>query len=108
MVTSTLVNPNALKLLLPKSSNQTQTARNITVSVKRNLTYYINRKPVRKENLRNELQKLCFKETKPSISLYADQEIATKHVVEIMDMVKDLKSKEGKANCKLILATRGR
>lgn len=108
MVTSTLVNPNALKLLLPKSSNQTQTSRNITLSINGELQYFLNRRPVGKANLQEELQKLCYKEMKPSISLYVDQEIPTKHVVEVMDLAKDLKSKEGKRNCKLILATRAK
>lgn len=108
MVTSTLVNPNALKLLLPKSNNQTQTSRNITLSITKELGYYLNRKLVAKENLQAELQALCSKEVKPSISLYVDQEIPTKHVVAVMDMAKDLRSKENKTNCKLILATRGK
>ena len=42
MVTSTLIAPNALKLLLPQSNNQTSAKPITTISIKKDLTYYIN------------------------------------------------------------------
>ena len=44
MVTSTLVNPNALKLVLPKSTNQTANRPNVTVSIDENNVFYLNAK----------------------------------------------------------------
>ena len=46
MVTSTLINPNALRLLLPKSTNQTSNQPTAVVSIDRNLTFYFNQKVV--------------------------------------------------------------
>jgi len=42
MITSTLVAPNALKLLLPQSNNQTVAKPITTISITRDLKYYIN------------------------------------------------------------------
>ena len=42
MLTSTLVSPNALKLLLPSSSSQTLARQTVSVSITPDLKYYIN------------------------------------------------------------------
>ena len=42
MLTSTMVSPNALKLLLPSSSTQTRAAQTVSVSITKELDYYIN------------------------------------------------------------------
>jgi biopolymer transport protein ExbD len=41
MITSTLIAPNALKLLLPQSSHQTMANAITTVSITRNYEYYV-------------------------------------------------------------------
>ena len=41
MITSTLVSPNALKLLLPQANNQTAAKPATTVSITRDIHYYI-------------------------------------------------------------------
>ena len=46
MVTSTLITPNALKLLLPKSSNQTASNPITSVSIDKNYNYYIETTPM--------------------------------------------------------------
>ena len=44
MVTSTLIAPNALKLLLPQSNNQTAAKPITAISITQDLKYYINEK----------------------------------------------------------------
>ena len=46
MLTSTLVSPNALKLLLPSSSSKTLAKQTVSVSVTKDLNYYIDDKQV--------------------------------------------------------------
>jgi biopolymer transport protein ExbD len=46
MLTSTLVHPSAIKLLLPKGSNQTSAKPLTTVSITADLNYYIEKQPV--------------------------------------------------------------
>ena len=46
MISSTLINPNALKLLLPKSTNQTSDKPVTVVSIDKNYTFYLNEKVI--------------------------------------------------------------
>jgi biopolymer transport protein ExbD len=41
MITSTLVSPNALKLLLPSSSSKTVAPQTIAVSIDKDIKYYV-------------------------------------------------------------------
>ena len=52
MLTSTLVSPNALKLLLPNSKSKTLEKQTISVSINEDLDFYINENQVIENNLR--------------------------------------------------------
>lgn len=100
MVTSTLIAPNALKLLLPKSSHQTSANAITTISITEDLKYYIETtqvplediEPILKDRFKNEnLEDV-------TISLHANQMVPLQEVVKIMNIAKDNK-------WKLILAT---
>ncbi|WP_319480662.1 biopolymer transporter ExbD [uncultured Draconibacterium sp.] len=103
MVTSTLIAPNALKLLLPQSNNQTAAKAITTISITSDLKYYINDD--------NNLQSVKFSEIEPFlqnkfgsgnddifISLHADQSVPVNEVVKIMNIAR-------KNKYKMILAT---
>ncbi len=51
MLTSTLVHPTALKLLLPKGSNQTSAKPLTTVSITSDLNYYVEKQQVSIDDL---------------------------------------------------------
>ena len=51
MLTSTLVHPTALKLLLPKGSSQTTAKPQTTVSITADQQYYVEQQPVTLEQL---------------------------------------------------------
>ena len=103
MMTSTLIAPNALKLLLPQSNNQTMATKPITtVSITKDLRYAIEGQYVSFDQLEQELVKRvgpAENYAEPTISLHADQSVAIEHVVKVMNIAKDHKYK-------LILATR--
>ena len=61
MLTSTLVSPNALKLLLPNSKSKTLEKQTISVSINKDLDFYINENQVIESNLENELNRLINK-----------------------------------------------
>ncbi|MCE4564274.1 biopolymer transporter ExbD [Maribellus sp. CM-23] len=103
MVTSTLIAPNALKLLLPQSSNQTSAKPITTISITKDIKYYINDD--------NKLNRVAFNEIEPFlrnkfgtgnddifISLHADQSVPVNEVVKIMNIARRNKYK-------MILAT---
>ena len=98
MVTSTLVSPNALKLLLPRSNSQTAAKPITTVSITHDLEYYVEQTPVPFSTLEPYLQKRLAGEEDPTISLHADKSVPIEEVVKVMNIAKDNRFK-------LILAT---
>jgi biopolymer transport protein ExbD len=102
MITSTLVAPNALKLLLPQSNSQTPAKPVTTISITQDLQFYIN-------DLGN-VRKVAFQEIEPFlkvrfkgqtdayISLYTDRSVPIEQVVRVMNIA-------SRNKFKLILAT---
>ena len=103
MLTSTLVVPNALKLLLPQSNNQTSAKPITTVSITKDIKFYLENTEIPFANLEKELQRnlrayrLKYNED-PTVSLYADRSVPLEHVVNVMNIAR-------RNNYKLILAT---
>lgn len=102
MVTSTLIAPNALKLLLPQSNNQTQAKPITTVSITNDLKYYINNNgsltQVRFNEIEPFLQRIVGAGDDIYISLHADKQVPIDEVVKIMNVAR-------RNNYKMILAT---
>lgn len=98
MLTSTLVAPNALKLLLPRSSHQTEATPVISVSITKNLEFYVDTKKVPFSDLEFTLRELLRTKTEPCISLHAERTVPIEEVVKVMNIAKNNKYK-------LILAT---
>lgn len=105
MVTSTLISPNALKLLLPQSKNQTRANKPIvSVSITQDLRYAVGTREVPfsmlERKLKQELGPSGNYETPPTISLHADKRVPVENVVQVMNIAK-------RNRYKLILATTG-
>jgi biopolymer transport protein ExbD len=98
MITSTLIAPNALKLLLPQSKHQTVANPITTVSITRDAQFYIETKRIPVGQLESELYNRLKDEPEPTISLHVDENVAMKEVVKVMNIAKDNRYK-------LILAT---
>ena len=104
LVTSTLVNPNALKLLLPKSTGQVNAKATVSVSIKDwgedRYTYHINgdETPLTYEAVEDGLVELLQSEEDPTFSIYSDESVPIKEVVGIMNIAK-------RNHYKVILAT---
>ena len=95
LVTSTLVNPNALKLLLPKSTGQVAAKATVSVSIKRyqdkdNFSFHINgdAAPVRFDKVEDELIELLQTEEDPTFSIYADETVPVREIVKVMNIAK--------------------
>lgn len=100
LVTSTLVNPNALKLLLPKSSNQVAAKPTLSVSIKHyrktnTFSYHINgaEKPVLFSGLEEAIQEELIDQEDPTFSIYADRTVPIEKVVDLMNIAKRNKYK---------------
>ena len=101
MITSTLVSPNAIKLMLPQSTQQTSAKAVTSVSITQNLNYYIESRRVSFNQLEAALQDRIGDETDVYISLHVDENVPMKEVVKVMNIAKN-------NDYKVILATRAR
>lgn len=94
LVTSTLVNPNALKLLLPKSTGQVAAKATTSVSIKDwhngTYTYHINgnETPIPFEQVEDAIISELIEEEDPTFSIYADESVPVKEVVAMMNIAK--------------------
>ena len=86
MLASTLVTTNAIDIILPRASGKTENKKSVSVSIKKDLSYYIDQKRVGESVLENELVAVLSKETKPTIVLRAEKSVPVDNVVKVMDI----------------------
>lgn len=98
MITSTLIHPTALKLLLPQGSSQTSAKPLTTVSITRDIQFYVEDQRVAFEDLEAALRQKIGQSEEMYVSLHADKTVPIEHVVKVMNIAKN-------NQYKLILAT---
>lgn len=105
MLTSTLVAPNAIKLLLPQSSSKTLAKQTITVYVNDQAEYFIGEMPVKEAQLEPLLSNELAGQFEGSVVLRADQSVSVQYVVNVIDAVNKINEKYDTKH-KVIMATR--
>ena len=103
LIATTLINPNALKLMLPKSSNMLKDKAVTTVSIQDTghgkYRYYVELQDVGSvEGVERALKSRLDGQKEPTVSLHADKTVAWDEIIKVMNIAKD-------RNYKLILAT---
>ena len=98
MLTSTLVQPTALKLLLPRGTTQSNARPMTTVSITPDHQYYIEDQLISIDNLEAALQAKVGANPEIYISVHADRSVPLEYVVNVMNIA-------AKNQYKLILAT---
>lgn len=99
LVTSTLVNPNALKLMLPKSTGQVNAKPTVSVSIKDHgedkYTYHIDGdlQQLTLEQVEASLLEKLIGEEDPTFSIYTDETVPVKEVIKLMNLAKHNKYK---------------
>ncbi|MGB5436742.1 MAG: biopolymer transporter ExbD [Maribacter sp.] len=91
--------PNALDLLLPKAKGKSTNTQNVSVSINKNLEYFVNNERINGEYIEIELKKALEGQEKPTIILRAEESVAIKEAVNVMDIA-------NRNNYKVILAVR--
>lgn len=86
MIASTLVTTNAIDIILPKASGKTENKKSTAVSIKKDLTYYIDQKRVGESILENQLVSILSKQEEPTIVLRAEKSVPVENVVKVMDI----------------------
>ncbi|BAO74854.1 ExbD/TolR family protein [Winogradskyella sp. PG-2] len=86
MIASTLVTTNAIDIILPKASGKTENKKSIAVSIKKDLTYYIDQKRVGVSVLESQLKSIMASQESPTIVLRAEKSVPVENVVKVMDI----------------------
>jgi len=86
MIASTLVTTNAIDIILPKASGKTENKKSTAVSIKKDLTYYIDQKRVGESVLENQLISIMSSQKSPTIVLRAEKSVPVENVVRVMDI----------------------
>jgi biopolymer transport protein ExbD len=86
MIASTLVTTNAIDILLPKASGKTENKKSVSVSIKKDLSFYIDQSKVEIQNLETELLQLLQKEAAPTLVLRAEKSVPVDYIVKVMDI----------------------
>ena len=104
MITSTMVSPNAIKVLLPQGNKQTQAKASAIVVIDNQLNMYAalgndTEQPITLEQLPDFLTQQQNDSTELYVSLYADEVVPYKNIVEVLNIANEL-------HLKMVLATR--
>ncbi len=105
MLTSTLVSPNAIKLLLPSSSSKTMAKQTLTVYIDADYNYYVEETPVNSEFMVETLAAKLQGEADATVVLRADQTVPVQYVVTLIDAVNQV-NELTLSKHKVILATK--
>ncbi len=99
LLASAVVNPNVVKLFLPRSSSgQAVPQKTINLSITKDLEYFVEKEKVPFEQLEQKLLPYQQANQDLTVILYADRSIAIENVVNLTDIANKLK-------IKLVLAT---
>lgn len=91
MITSTIVVPNAIQVLLPKSQQQAQTKPITRVTIDKELNYYVANANERERQVPFEaivpfLQTAYTNELDIFVALYADESVPYREIVRVLDI----------------------
>ena len=104
MITSTLISPNAIKLLLPNSSSKTMAKQNITIYINDQFDYYLDKRRLEDNNLTEVLAQALLEFDQGTVVLKSDKTVPVQYVVNVIDAVNQIN--KGRINKhKVILAT---
>lgn len=86
MITSTLVTTSALDILLPKASGKTENKKSVSVTITKQMAYYIDTEQVNEAQLESKLISMVGNQNTPTIVLRAEEGVPIEKAVKIMDI----------------------
>lgn len=105
MITSTLISPNAVKLLLPTANNsKTMAKQNVTVYIDETRQYQVNDTPADSANLQALIASGIDTISEACVVLRSDKSVPVQYVVNVIDAVNAI-NEQGGTKHKVILAT---
>ena len=92
MLTSSFITPSGLPVNLPTSKNSTVEMQKVSVTITKELDYYVNDKKISRALLEGELKsKLIGNEG--VVVLHIDSSVPTEHLVHVADIATSLEAK---------------
>lgn len=104
MLTSTLVSPNAIKLLLPSSNSKTMAKQSLSVYINKSRNFFLEDKPVKPSQLEQQIYSKIRSNTQATIVLRADRSVPIQDIITVIDAINQINTKY-KTKHKIILAT---
>ncbi len=86
MLTSPVITPEALDLILPKAKGKTTNKHNLSVSINKELEIYINQDKVSESGLEQNLINRLKDVENPTIILRAEEGVPVEKAVKVMDI----------------------
>lgn len=104
MITSTVVSPNAIKVLLPQGKQQTSAKPLTRVIIDKELNFYAafgseKEQPLALDELTPFLKRCAEKEPEMYVALYADESVPYREIVKVLNIANE-------NHFKMVLATR--
>jgi biopolymer transport protein ExbD len=108
MLTSTMISPNAIKLLLPHSKSKTiAPPPKVTVYIDQNMNYYLDGIPIDEAGLQPQLVTRLAGETEGVVMLRVNFDVQAQYIVNVIDAVNKVNESypDGSVKHKVIFAT---
>ena len=78
--------PNALDMILPKAKGKSTNTQNVSVSINKNMTYYIDGKRLKANQIEGKLKSVLANKEKPTIMLRVEESVPIEKAVLVMDI----------------------
>ncbi len=86
MLTSTMVTTNALDIVLPKAKGKTDSNKSTSVSIDKDLNFFIDKDKVNEADLEKQLLALFANSESKAIVLRAEKSVPHEKVVKVMEI----------------------
>lgn len=95
LLASAVVNPQVVKLLLPRSESgqQSNAQKTITISISEKLEYFVEKQQVSLESLQAEVEKYQAASPDLTIVLYVARGVSIENTMQVFDVANQLKLK---------------
>ena len=99
LLTAPAITPNALDLILPKAQGKTTNVQQVSISISKDLAFYIDDQQIAKNQISGRLNQVLKDANEPTVLLRTAEGVPIEEAVFVMDIA-------NKNNYKIVLAVR--
>lgn len=93
MLTSSFVTPSGLPVNLPSSKSSTIVMHKVSITITKDLQYYVNDSRIAERNLESVLKRELSGTEGSTVSLHIDKSVPSEHLVKVAGIATSLKAK---------------